>query len=94
MPENVLLTGKINFDIISSLFDAVFIGDCGGTGRRARLRGVWITPYEFKSRQSHHDYRLKKQKTRKPLIFQGLSSFLQLISHIFHDCKKCIKKVW
>ena len=26
----------------------------GGTGRRARLRGVWVTPYEFKSRRPHH----------------------------------------
>ncbi len=25
----------------------------GGTGRRARLRGVWITPYGFKSRFPH-----------------------------------------
>ena len=25
----------------------------GGTGRRARLRGVWITPYGFKSRLPH-----------------------------------------
>ena len=27
--------------------------ESGGTGRRARLRGVWITPYGFKSRFSH-----------------------------------------
>ena len=26
----------------------------GGTGRRARLRGVWFTPYGFKSRFPHH----------------------------------------
>ena len=25
----------------------------GGTGRRARLRGVWFTPYGFKSRFPH-----------------------------------------
>ena len=25
----------------------------GGTGRRARLRGVWVTPYGFKSRLPH-----------------------------------------
>ncbi len=25
----------------------------GGIGRRARLRGVWFLPYEFKSRSSH-----------------------------------------
>ena len=25
----------------------------GGTGRRARLRGVWISPYGFKSRFPH-----------------------------------------
>ena len=28
--------------------------ESGGTGRRARLRGVWFTPYGFKSRLSHH----------------------------------------
>ena len=28
--------------------------ESGGTGRRARLRGVWFTPYGFKSRFSHH----------------------------------------
>ena len=27
--------------------------ESGGTGRRARLRGVWISPYGFKSRFSH-----------------------------------------
>ncbi len=27
--------------------------ESGGTGRRARLRGVWFTPYGFKSRFSH-----------------------------------------
>ena len=29
------------------------ICESGGTGRRARLRGVWFTPYGFKSRFSH-----------------------------------------
>ena len=29
------------------------IRESGGTGRRARLRGVWYTPYGFKSRFSH-----------------------------------------
>ena len=29
--------------------------ESGGTGRRARLRGVWFTPYGFKSRFSHHN---------------------------------------
>ena len=28
--------------------------ESGGTGRRARLRGVWFLPYGFKSRFSHH----------------------------------------
>ena len=27
--------------------------ESGGTGRRARLRGVWFTPYGFKSRFPH-----------------------------------------
>ena len=31
--------------------------ESGGTGRRARLRGVWISPYGFKSRFSHHSGR-------------------------------------
>ena len=31
----------------------------GGIGRRARLRGVWFTPYEFKSRPGHHFYVLQ-----------------------------------
>ncbi len=31
------------------------ICESGGTGRRARLRGVWISPYGFKSRFSHHE---------------------------------------
>ena len=26
----------------------------GEIGRRARLRGVWVTPYGFKSRLPHH----------------------------------------
>lgn len=26
---------------------------CGGTGRHARLRGVWLTPCEFESRHPH-----------------------------------------
>ena len=32
----------------------VSIRGSGGTGRRARLRGVWLTPYGFKSRFPHH----------------------------------------
>ncbi len=34
------------------------IRESGGTGRRARLRGVWISPYGFKSRFSHHEENL------------------------------------
>ena len=34
----------------------------GGTGRRARLRGVWFTPYGFKSRFPH------QQKTHFCLV--------------------------
>ena len=26
---------------------------CGGIGRHARLRGVWLTPCEFESRHPH-----------------------------------------
>ena len=37
----------------------IFMLPCesGGTGRRARLRGVWFTPYGFKSRFSHQTQR-------------------------------------
>ena len=28
---------------------------CGGIGIRARLRGVWFLPYEFKSRHPHQN---------------------------------------
>ena len=35
------------------LFLTNLICESGGTGRRARLRGVWFTPYGFKSRFSH-----------------------------------------
>lgn len=36
---------------------------CGGgeIGRRAGLRSLWVTPYEFKSRPPHHMYTRKKQ---------------------------------
>ena len=32
----------------------------GGTGRRARLRGVWISPYGFKSRFPHQSKAVAK----------------------------------
>ena len=38
----------------------------GGTGRRARLRGVWFTPYGFKSRFPHQT---KKQMDEIHLLF-------------------------
>ena len=38
--------------IIYTVVDTA-ICESGGTGRRARLRGVWFTPYGFKSRFSH-----------------------------------------
>ena len=37
----------INNTVVSKVCES------GGTGRRARLRGVWYTPYGFKSRFSH-----------------------------------------
>ena len=33
--------------------------ESGGTGRRARLRGVWFTPYGFKSRFSHQTVEIR-----------------------------------
>ena len=44
-----ILTNKVKADIIFR----VEIGEGGGIGRRARLRGVWFIPCEFKSRPSH-----------------------------------------
>ena len=44
-----LLTNEKKYAIISKS-----VSESGGTGRRARLRGVWFTPYGFKSRFSHH----------------------------------------
>ena len=38
----------------------------GGTGRRARLRGVWFTPYGFKSRFPHQK---EKVGNRLPFLF-------------------------
>ena len=36
----------------------------GGTGRRARLRGVWFTPYGFDSRSSHQPLRAPLRGTQ------------------------------
>ena len=44
----------------------------GGTGRRARLRGVWFTPYGFKSRFPHQQ---KKESIGSP-FFVGLDNWL------------------
>ncbi len=38
----------------------------GGTGRRARLRGVWFTPYGFKSRFPHQK---EQVGNRLPALF-------------------------
>ena len=40
----------------------------GGTGRRARLRGVWFTPYGFKSRFPHQ----KKGNRKCDCLFSRL----------------------
>ena len=49
----------------------------GGTGRRARLRGVWFTPYEFKSRLPHH----KEADRFIPICFFACVEFvLELVS--------------
>ena len=39
----------------------------GGTGRRARLRGVWFTPYGFKSRFPHQ----QKEHRLRDALFVG-----------------------
>ena len=58
LPENwkTPLTNLPALSIISML-----PRESGGTGRRARLRGVWFTPYGFKSRLSHQ-YQANKPK--------------------------------
>ncbi len=46
----------------------------GGTGRRVRLRGVWITPSEFKSRWPH-------QRRRKANFATALRVFGELFAY-------------
>ena len=48
-----LLTKSLVYDIISNVASKTALRGSGGTGRRARLRGVWFTPYGFKSRLPH-----------------------------------------
>ena len=54
----------------------------GGTGRRARLRGVWFTPYGFKSRFPHHNAPTKKifgaKSTKKPRFTRLFRVFREL----------------
>ena len=57
--------------------------ESGGTGRRARLRGVWFTPYGFKSRFSHHSHSIKMQLCQKSLAMQGSFDFLKVSKHPF-----------
>ena len=57
------------------------IRESGGTGRRARLRGVWFTPYGFKSRFSHHSHSIKMQLCQKGLATQGFFDFLKASKH-------------
>ena len=54
------------------------ICESGGTGRRARLRGVWISPYGFKSRFSH------QQKQNICLPTSVLFLFIQAAGLAYH----------
>ena len=76
-----LLTNRRRWCIIPyvAAHSAVIRGS-GGTGRRARLRGVWFTPYGFKSRFPH----------------QNTSRFFnRLVFFIFSlNFANAIKKIW
>ena len=45
---------------LDDILGKVTVCGCGGTGRHARLRGVWLTPCEFESRHPHFDTFLTK----------------------------------
>ena len=57
--------------------------ESGGTGRRARLRGVWFTPYGFKSRFSHQNR--KNPAIAENTVIAGFSYFIGY-SAIFGMC--------
>ena len=74
--------------IISAADESGIICESGGTGRRARLRGVWITPYGFKSRFSHQksefsnsDFSLLKIP-ENPVIMRVSGLFLLFLKSI------------
>ena len=55
-----IITKKFLIKILTnSLLDGIILrvetSEGGGIGRRARLRGVWFIPCEFKSRPSHQE---------------------------------------
>ena len=64
--------------------------ESGGTGRRARLRGVWFTPYGFKSRLSHQ-YR-KNPGMSDFIGCSGISVYLCGF-HDFLICSQILKMV-
>ena len=47
------------------------------------MRGVWFTPYGFKSRFSHHSHSIKMQLCQKSLATQGFFDFLKVSKHPF-----------
>ncbi len=61
---------------------------CGGTGRRARLRGVWSIPYGFDSHQPHQIRTLYYYKVRI-FILQKLRKFIE--NRNFKNCGFCFK---
>ena len=63
------LTFQRAFSIIYPL-----LRESGGTGRRARLRGVWIFPYGFKSRFSHQQQKGIRKGALLTLIYEGLEA--------------------
>ena len=44
------------------------IRGCGGIGRHARLRGVWLTPCEFESRYPHSAYAFRLQDFHSQVV--------------------------
>ena len=52
-PISLDKAGELWYNIIRQRENISYECGSGGTGRRARLRGVWYTPYGFKSRFPH-----------------------------------------
>ena len=56
--------------------------ESGGTGRRARLRGVWFTPYGFKSRFPHQ-YPKRVIQAKKTVFMRVFAKYDLLFFVVF-----------